>query len=311
MMKFNKFSHPYLFAIISVTLWGTTFAVAKFVTPTPLSPLSFTAIRTFLGGLALLLYIITKGEFQAFKTMVSQHIGTFLSLGAGLYSLAYVFQYWGLMYTSSINQSILSNTQTFWVVVFNLFIFKHRPNKIFLVGAIISFTGVFFIIFQDGISASSATFLGDVISLVAFLFWGSYTAMSKPISMKENPLHVTTAIICFASAFLIPISLIFGSGKEMLQLTGSQWGLMFYLGIGCVAITFLCWSVALSNKEIPSENIAIISMLNPVVGIITSIWLLGEILTVSTVIGCIIVFCGLIIANYVSVRVDRHQFSTP
>lgn len=311
MMKLNKIAHPYLFAIISVSLWGTTFAVSKFVTPTPLSPLSFTAIRTFLGGLALLLYIIAKGEFQAFKTMISHHFGTFLCLGAGLYSLAYVFQYWGLMYTSSINQSILSNTQTFWVVVFNLFIFKHRPNKVFLLGAIISFIGVFFIIFQDGLSASSVTFLGDVISLVAFLFWGSYTAMSKPISMKENPLHVTTAIICFAVVFLIPVSLIFGSGQEMLKLTSSQWGLMIYLGIGCVAITFLCWSVALSNKEIPSENIAIISMLNPVVGIITSILLLGEILTLPTIFGCVIVFCGLIIANYVSARVERRKFSTP
>ena len=180
-------ANSYLFALIAVALWGTTFAVSKFVTPDPLSPLCFTAIRTFLGGMALFIFLIAKGEFVAFKEMVKRHLPTFLGLGAGLYSLAYIFQYWGLMYTSSINQSILSNTQTFWVVVVNLFIFKHRPNKIFLLGAIISFGGVFYIIFQDGLSTTSVTLLGDVISLIAFLFWGSYTAMSKPISMKENP----------------------------------------------------------------------------------------------------------------------------
>jgi drug/metabolite transporter (DMT)-like permease len=297
--------NSYLFAVLAVALWGTTFAISKFVTPNPLSPLCFTAIRTFLGGLALIIYIISKGEFRVFKDMIKRHITTFLGLGAGLYSLAYVFQYWGLMYTSSINQSILSNTQTFWVVVVNLLIFKHRPKMLFLIGALISFVGVFYIIFQDGLSTMSATLLGDIISLIAFLFWGSYTAMTKPISMKENPLHVTTAIICFATIFLIPISLIFGGWGELIQISLSQWGIMFYLGVGCVGISFLSWTFALSNKNVQSENIAIISMLNPVVGIITSILLLGEILTSSTAFGCIIVFCGLFIANYWSARVEK------
>lgn len=298
----NSSIRSYIFAIIATVLWGTTFAIGKIVVPNPLSPITFTCIRTVFGAGILILFILIRHEFHFFMEVFHRRFFILLAIGMILYSGAYVVQYWGLSYTYAIHQTIMANTQTFWVVVFNFLIFKRKSSRSFLLGAIISFIGVLFVIINENIEFSSATLRGDLISLVAFILWGGYTAFSKPISTQENPLYVTTGFILCAAILLVPLSFLLNGPAEMILLSYSQWGIMVYLGVFCVAITFILWNYALSNKNLDSENIAIINMAQPIVGIITSIIILGEILTVQAMIGFIIVLSGMIVANYHTIR---------
>ena len=73
---------------------------------------------------------------------------------------------------------------------------------------------------------------------------------------------------------------------------------MIFLGVFCVGITYLLWNTALANKELKSENIAILTALNPVIGIITSVLWLGESFSVRMFIGFVLIMVALIMSEY-------------
>ena len=279
-------------------IWGTTFALSKFIVPHYLDPFVFTALRTIIGAITLFTFLTFSKQLKNWWFSFKKNIWIYVIIGIMFYSIAYILQYIGIIYTLSMNQAIISNTQIFWVVLFNVIFLKKKPSKKYIPGAILSFLGVSFIILNENFKISQETIVGDVISIVAFMFWGLYTFASKPMNEKENPLYVTTSIILSANFVLIPF-LLFRDGISQIQTMGSfEWGIMFYLGIFAVGFTFIFWNFALSDKDIPSENIAIFTMLNPVVGIITAILLIGEILTLRIFLGCIIVVASVFIVNF-------------
>jgi drug/metabolite transporter (DMT)-like permease len=290
----------YSAGILSVFFWGTAFAVSKFITPEPLNAVVFTALQTAIGTLFFLGYLLIRKEIRPWFQVFKKNLGIFSLLGIVCYSGAYLVQYWGLGLTSAINSSIISNTQTFWVVFLNFLVFKHRPPRIFLVGCVLAFFGIFFVVYTPGveISLGSQTFKGDIISLFAFILWGAYTSFSQPVSTREKPLYVISSIFVWASVLLIPFLFIPTGIVQIQQLSIIQWGLMFYMGICCASLTLLLWVIALSNPAIPSEYISLISMLAPVIGIVTSVVFLKEELTWYAVVGCLIIAVGVMLGNW-------------
>ena len=290
-------NRSYLAALMAIIFWGTTFALSKSVVSDPLSPLVFIAFRSIVGFLFIFTYLGLTGQIGAWFQEFRQHYRYLFFLGAGLYSASYLVQYWGMIHTTTINQAIIANIQTFFVVFYNAILFKKKAPRRFILGAVIAFFGVFIIIFRDGIVISGSTLGGDIISIFAFAFWGLYTACSKPINIKANPLFNATSILLTASVLLVPLTAMGGGFSQLNSMNTQQWGIIMYLAIFCTSITFILWNWALSNPELGTEKIAIFSLLNPVVGILTSMLFLGEILTWKIALGSIIIFAALIFAN--------------
>ena len=184
--------------------------------PFPFSPIGLTAFRTTAGVLLLLFFLLIKRKLKSFFEIFWHNLLSFIGIGIGLFAIAYLFQYWGLIYTSAINQSIISNTQIFWVVVFNYFIFKQKPKWLFVLGLGIAFIGVLLILLND-LASTKVYLLGDLISIIAYTLWGGYTAISKSLASRENPLFVTTGIFLAATFFLIPLSYITNGIPNLFQ----------------------------------------------------------------------------------------------
>jgi drug/metabolite transporter (DMT)-like permease len=294
----NSVRASYLAAVLAILFWGTTYALSKFVVPDPLSPMTFTAIRSVLGLGSLLLFLALSKQIQAFKIVFVKHFWSFLMIGAIFYTGAYVVQYWGISYTTATHQAIISETQTFWVVLINFVYFKQKPRKIFLLGALLAFIGVVLVATNDDFSLSPDTITGDIISIFAFILWGAYTAFCKPLTNEERPIFVTIATIFWGTVVIVPIAFLFGGISESAQLSGIEWVIMVYLGIVCIGLTFVLWNFALSNKNVPSENISLFTMLTPIIGITTSYFWLGEEITPRIIIGCAIILLALFLAEY-------------
>ncbi|UYP45702.1 hypothetical protein NEF87_001987 [Candidatus Lokiarchaeum ossiferum] len=288
----------YCAAIFSLLLWGTTFALAKMVTPDPLNPFTFIALRSFFGLIVLFSFLILAKQVGEWFRVFKRHIKSFLLIGTLFFAVAYLLQFWALSMTTASNQSIISNTQAFWVVIFNILFFKQKPSKRFIMGLMLAMSGVLLIIMNTDINISGNTIIGDLLSLLSFIFWGGYTAFIKPITTEEKPIYVTTSIIFVGALIIIPASLFYGAPAEMAQLSLSQWGIVSFLGIFCVGVTYLLWNYALSNKEIRSENIAILTALNPVIGIITSVLWLGEVFSLRMFIGFVLIVIALFVSEY-------------
>ena len=302
-------ARAYLYAIISMILWGFTFPLTIKVTPEPLNILTYSAIRSFFGVLAIFSYIVITHQLKEWYNVFKRNLSSFILIGVLFYVIPFLLQFWSLGLTTPINQSILSNTQIFWVVIFNSIFFKQKPKLRFLIGLILTIFGVLILLIDGNLGFSSSTLLGDLFSLISFILWGGYTAFIKPISMKEKPIHITFSIILIGSLIYIPLSFFTDVSQEISRLNWGQWLNLFYLGFFCIGMTYLLWNSALANKEIRSENIAILTLISPVVAVISSIILVDGVLTIKILIGFIIIAVGFIISEYPSKKIHPNYVS--
>ena len=290
----------YITALIIVTLWGTTFALSKLIVPNPLSPPVFVAFRSFFGFLILFLILVIKKEMKAWWGVFTKNLKQFMIIGGIYYTFAYLIQYWAIIHTTAINQAIISNTQTFFAILLNFLLYKKRTTRRFISGAFIGFIGISLVILSDGnsLSLTGSNLKGNILSLLAFFFWGGYSIVSKDISGREKPIYVITSMLFVSSIILVPVGLISGMTIQLNQLDSTQWIILLYFTIFTTIITFLLWAVALSNKKLRGENIVIITILNPIVGTITSYFLFGITPNPFQYIGMAIVIFAMIFANY-------------
>ncbi len=293
-MEPNK-RKSYFITIITMIFWGTAFPFSKFIIDKSIYPVVFLALRMAFALLFCFGYLFVTHQIKEWFSMFKRNIWALAGLGIALYATSYIVQCFGMGHTSAISQTIMSNTTTFFVVFFNFILYKHKPTKLFVVSMITGFLGVLLIMLTDNLQISSTTIYGDLLTLLSFFLWALFLVFNRAITTREKPLFVTVSVFIWACVFLVPLSFGFGMAEQITLLSILDWGIIAYLGIICSGVTILLYTIALSNKEIPSENLAIISFLIPVVGITTSILVLGEELNWRIIVGCIIVLASVFI----------------
>ncbi|WP_371802966.1 DMT family transporter [Candidatus Lokiarchaeum ossiferum] len=285
----------YLLAIITMIFWGTAFPFSKYIIDKSINPIVFLALRMSFALLFCVVYLVATKQIKEWGKMFKRHFWKLFALGLTLYACSYIVQYFGVRYTSAINQTIISNTTTFFVVLLNFILYKRKPTKLFVISMITGFLGVLLIMLNDEMQISASTLKGDLLTLLSFFLWSLYVILNRDITTKEKPLLVTTSVFIWTCALLVPLSFGFGIVEQISTLIFLDWVVIAYLGIICSGIATLFYTIALSNETIPSENLALISFLLPVVGIITSIIVLGEAITWRTILGSMIVLASVFI----------------
>lgn len=293
----NHVIRSYLLATLTFMIWGTSFAIGKFVTPSPLSPFNITFFRTVIAAITLFVIIAIKGQINAWYTVFRQNFFKSAAIGIIFYGGGFILEYWALARTEASNQAMLSNTMTFWVVLINFFVFRQQIKKNFLIGLAMAFFGVILILITDDFNFSSDTIVGDIGTLVSYFLWGMYSAFSAKLNEKTDPMFTTLSIFITSLIVLLPLAIFEGGFHEITHMSTINWLALLYLGIICGGVAFWTYNLALSNQNISSEYIVIFSLLNPIIGVFTGIILLGEGLVLREIIGIVIILSAIVLAN--------------
>ncbi|MHA1372105.1 MAG: DMT family transporter, partial [Promethearchaeota archaeon] len=247
-----------------------------------------------------------KKKIGMIKPMLRRHYKSLIFIGTVCFGLAYIMQYTALPLTTTINQAILLNLQVFFVILINKLHFKQKTSWHIIIGVIIAFIGVIFINIKNDLSYSFSTIWGDLLTIVSCIFWGFFTALSKPICDQEenDPLVFNTIIIFIAIITLVPIGAISPTGFIKLQfLNPLDWFGVIWLGVACIGITYVVWFGALKETD-NSAKVAAFVYLEPVfagifvfIGRILGFWDLQDFFTWFSLIGMILCILGVSIAQ--------------
>ncbi|MHA1675371.1 MAG: DMT family transporter [Promethearchaeota archaeon] len=287
----------YMLAVITMIFWGTAFAFSKVIVDHGIHPVVFLALRMSFAFIFLLGYLILLKQLRPWFQMFKRNFWKLLVLGVVLYAISYIIQYVGVQYTTAINQTVISNASTFFVVILNYILYRHKPSRTFIASIIVGFVGILFIILDDGFQMTSATIQGDILTLFSFLLWSLYIVLNRGITLNEKPLFVTFSVFLWTTISLVPLSFEFDIIHQVQLLEWSHWVIIAYLGVVCSGFATLLYTMALANEDIPSENLALINILLPVVGIITSILVLDEGFSWQDLIGCTLVIISVFIVE--------------
>ena len=294
MTKTNKLKGPILVLICSL-FWGTTF-VAQSLGSDYLGAYTYNALRFLIAGVILILITFVRKKTQKEKLILintenkslkyilifSVLVGLTLFLGAS-------FQQLGISLTkSSLKSGFISTIYIVLVPVVAL-IFKKKLKPIIFPLIFVALIGSFLIAINEEFKLET----GDILTLICALFFAFQIVFIDHITPYIDSILLTAIEFIIAGVISLVIALL----TETITLDNliSAAPSVMYAAIfsGCISYT-----LQIEGQKYTQPTLAsMIMSLESVFAMFSGIIFLGEKLTINVLIGSILIFGSIIIAQ--------------
>lgn len=269
--------------LLLMIIWGFNFVVIDLGLK-EVSPLLLVCTRFFLTSIPAVFFI--KPPATSLKKMVLYGL---MMLGLP-FTLLFVGMDVGM--TAGL-ASLLFQLQVFFTVLFAMTIFKEKLRLWQVVGATIAFLGIILVATN---LKGSASLLGFFLVIASAAAWGGGNIVSKSIG-RVNMVSLVTWGSLFAWPPLLLLTLIVDGPDKMLytfeHLTWISGGAILYITYLSTLLGFVIWSWLVHHH--PLATIAPFTLLVPVIGLLSSAWVLCEPLESWKLLAAFLVIAGLCI----------------
>lgn len=271
-------------------IWGTSFVILKEALDS-IGTMWVLALR-FIIAAALLLLAAGK----RLKTLGRDGLRGGMLLGVCL-AAAYIFQTYGLKYTTPGKNAFLTSTYCVLVPFMGWGFYKRRPNAANIIAAFMCVLGIGLV----SLSGTSPFNIGDALTLVCGIFYALQIILTERFIGDCDALSLTgvefgtAAVICLAGA------LIFESAPVGLSL--EIWGSIAYMGVMCTALCFFLQTWGM--RYTPSSTAAVIMTFESVFAIIISVIFYDEPVTVRLICGFTLIIASVIISEMTPLKFKK------
>lgn len=292
--------------LLGVTfVWGTTFLlVQKAIDALP--PYSFLFVRFFLASLLLLIILLWQQYKSPQKHTLTLNRSTLLagSILALWLFIGYAFQTIGLIYTTSSKAGFITGLSVVLVPIFTFFVLRIRPKLPAIIGVILASFGLFFLAFGDQISdgtivESLNVNTGDMLVFfctigfaLQIVFTGKYASNHNVLLLTVLELGIVAILSLIFAIFtedLTPLLSLSTYAHPMVILA------LIVTAFFGTALAFLAQTHF--QKYTTPTRVALIFAMEPIFAALTGVVFGGEVLTVIMIIGCALIFLGMILAE--------------
>jgi len=283
-------------AIVTITiltaLWGFNYTAIKF-TNEGIAPVFASTLRSLIASICGVIYCLNQKQ-KLFHTDIMLFHGFMVGV---LFGLEFACIYFGMLYTDAARSVVFVYTSPFVVAIgAHLFIRGDRLSVPKIIGLFIAFVGIY-IVFQGRPKAAKETMLlGDVLQLMAAIFWGATTVyIKKFMAEKIHPINTFLYQLIFSTPILLIVSLILEK-DWVYQINFSIVTFMFYQSVIVAFISLLIWFKLIHNYSV--SRLSAFTFFTPIFGVLFGILFLKEELTLSLMIGLPLVCLGIYLVNW-------------
>ncbi|HEU5305266.1 MAG TPA: DMT family transporter [Gemmatimonadales bacterium] len=251
-------------------IWGLNFSVTKSAFD-QIPPLPFTAVRFIVSSL-LLWGVLRWLEGPA--KLPPGALGLLVLLGVvgnTCYQLAFTV---GLSRTTASNSALILSTVPTVVAVFAGALGLERITSRMRWGIALGTLGVALVIATRGVRFDMHTLSGDLLTVLAVVFWAGYTVGLRRVPTGVSPLRVTTITTLAGTPGLVLAGLPGSFDVSWARLTPSAWLALAYASVLSLVVAYLLWNR--SVKAVGGTRTAIYMCLTPLVAVAGAWLLLGE-----------------------------------
>lgn len=286
--------------LLTAVIWGVAF-VAQSVGMDYVEPFTFNFARYIIGAIVLLPFlglgntgkkadvISDEEQLKKQKRIKKSILG---GIGCGLFLfIASMLQQFGIMYTNVVGKAgFITALYIILVPVLGIFLRK-KTKPLVWVCVVISVIGLYLLCVSDGYRLEFA----DILLLACALFFAFHIIFIDYISPGTNGVLVScvqffvAGICCMVAMLLFESPSVAGMLKAYIPI--------LYTGVlSCgVAYTFQI----LGQKYVEPTKASLILCLESVVSVLAGWLLLKQALSARELIGCVIMFAAIIMAQFV------------
>lgn len=269
-----------IYLLLASFLWGTSFIAGKFAYET-LDPALVVLFRLIIAG--VILFPITL-RFIKKNSKSDVDWKKIALLGFLTYPATFLLQFIGLQYTSASSTATMIGIEPLMVILIGQLFFKEKASLTIWLLGIIAFIGVFLLV---GLSDNEEiSLIGCLLVLASTIVVALWLRLSKSVLGNLNPKVYTALSLQLGTLIGLPFMLLLVKDWNI-NFSYSSIIALLYLGIGCSLFANWAWNKGLSETETNKSGIFL--ALEPVFGVLFSIILLNDSLSITSWVGVALV----------------------
>jgi len=276
--------------MLAAVFWGANYAATKYAAEF-MPPLLVVAFRFTVGGILMfcLLRTLEPGDRLTLKDLVPvAGLGClYVAIGQGTFTF-------GIHLTSAANTGLIFATSPVWGLLLGTMLGLERPTWRGILGVSLSILGVG-IVFNEGLSAESASLAGDLLILLSAMVFGAYTVLSMSMLTRYSPLAVATYSLLFGSLTVMLFSAPYLPGLDWARVGIGAWAAVIFSGVFATAFAFSAWQMGISR--IGANRVLVYQYLITLTGVASGIIFFGEALGIAKLVGGAVILVGVYLAR--------------
>jgi drug/metabolite transporter (DMT)-like permease len=278
--------------LLVTVIWGSTFVLVQNAIDF-LEPFSFNSVR-FLIAAILLIFCLIIFKRDQLKQLDVKLLLSGVFIGFWLF-LGYATQTIGLLYTTSSKAGFITGLNVVLVPLFSMMLLKQFPSKNAVFGVLTATIGLFLLTMTDVTSMN----IGDGFVFICAVSFALQIIYTGKYSNKYPTLLLTVIQISTVAVLSIISSFIFEDWRKSLNpdilLTKDVVIALLITSIFATAVAFLIQTNF--QKYTSATRVALIFAMEPVFAAITGYYWADERLSYSALVGCFLIFAGMIFAE--------------
>ena len=302
-----------LILLLTATIWGIAF-VAQSEGGDAVGPFTFNATRSIIGSLVLIpvIFLLNKinpqsdtnsEETAASASGSANNKGS--SVGGNLFTrnktlilggiacgiclcLASNFQQLGIQYTSVGKAGFLTACYIIIVPILGLFM-KKKCSPFIWVAVVMALVGLYLLCITDGFSIGK----GDILVLICAFLFSLHILVIDYFSPKVDGVKMS-CIQFLTCGILTAIPAVILEHPQLSAFNGA-WGAILYAGVMSCGVAYTLQIVGQKNMN-PTVASLILS-LESCISVLAGWIILGQKLSTREIIGCVVMFAAIILAQ--------------
>lgn len=274
------------YLLLVVIFWGLTFPLQKAILVNSLSPAFYNALRFAVAvGILCSFKLFKRNFFHLTKKELLRGIilGLFLSGG-------YVFQTWGLVYTTASKSAFITALYVGLVAIMAPFFEKRTPTSLQIVALGVSIVALYFLTNPAGGGFNFGDFLTLLCAISYALHVLFITHFTRENEYELSLLLPQLMVVMLVNIVLIPII----PGKVILN-----WEIFFTAVFAAVFATIFAIAIQLKyQKHIGSFGSSLVYVGEPAFALLFAVLLLNERITMLESLGLIMMAIGIILGSW-------------
>lgn len=286
---------PILEALFAVIVWGATFIATK-IALQEVSPATIVWLRFGMGVAILGAAVLIRKQFAWPQGNEWLYFGLLGFIGV-------TFHQWlqanGLKTAQATTTAWIVASTPVFISILGWLVLKENLGLIRVTGIALAAFGVLLVVSKGSISAlftGQEGSIGDLLVFISAANWAVYTILSRR-GLTRHPaarmmFHVMTLGWLFSNVWIFG----FGPGlSEISRLTSAGWGAILLLGIFGSGLAYIAYYDAL--QVLPASQLGAFLNIEPLVTAMLAAVMIGERITLVSLIGGAVIICGVWLVN--------------
>ena len=289
-------------ALVAVA-WGGTFIAGRSLAG--VAPMFSACLRFVLASAALSLFLLLSGK--GFRRVSARQALVVTLLGfCGIFSYSFFF-FSGLQHISASRAALIVALNPAVMTLIAYLFYREQVTAFKVLGIVLCFGGVALVVGSGDPqgAAGGRGWLGEALIGGCVLSWSAYSVFCKSVVRQLGPLHTVTYSIYAGTLMLLLYAAATGvlDMNAVWRFSTAEIASLFYLGVVGSAVAYIWYYDGI--KQIGVARASVFIALNPLAAVLFGAALLGEQMTLATLLGGVLIISGIVVENRQSGRVTK------